>query len=388
MANYNDPLERLTQLDPTTPADVETADKTPAVMRQIKQFLLKFLSVSHKDDGSLKDVGISASQIGAGEVGGADSNSATEPNEIKLGTVSTPDLRDLAVSTTKVADNAITDAKLSDSTTTDSDRAVSADHIKDSAVTTAKLASLAVTTAKIAAKAVTNAELANDAAVDASRAVGSDHIKDAAVITRTIADLNVTVGKFAAQTSAKLLAGTGTGVDALTVAGALTATVSGSSLLFALGGITNGGAGSFAMMAVEKAQNSALVAADFAAALTGTVQHIKWTSTVDPASLISLDANGTFLIKNIGFYFLFVETDFDTAQIDRLILGTVNSGSTGYTTYGPLSNGQVLIGFINTTAINTRFAVIFKDGAVGATVGTAKNKITSESYARLVLLAP
>lgn len=385
--SYNDPLERLSQIDPNLPSDAETADKAPAMLRQIRSFLKNFLGKSMNDDGSLKPLGIVSTQIGAGEVRGADSNTATEPNELLFGTVSTPDLRDAAVATAKLADDAVTSAKLADDASVDANRAVTTNHIRDGAVAAAKLATDSVTTVKVVDKAVTDAKLANDAAIDANRAVGTNHIKDAAVTTAKIGDLQVTVGKLAAAADATILGGTGTGVDDLTVAGALTATRSGTNLIFALAGITNGGAGRLALLSVEKAQNSALVSGDFASAISGTRQHVKFTNEFDPGQLISLDANGTFTVAKIGFYAVFAQIDFDAGTFSRLLLGQVNVGGTAYDSFPAQSNGAVLLGFFNTTAENTRFGLVFKDAALSATQGTAKNSITGERYATLVILA-
>ena len=334
-------------------------------------------------------MGISAANIGAGEVSGADSNAATDPNEIKLGTVSTPDLRDLAVSTGKVADKAITAAKLSSDASVDGNRAVGTDHIKDAAVTAAKMASNSVATANVIDKAITDAKLANDAAIDGNRAVGPDHIKTAAVTTTKINDLAVTPAKLAAAAIGTILGGAGATSASLTVGGALTMTVSGSTALFALGGLTAGGAARYASLSVEKPKGTNLVAADFGARLSaaGTFQQITWNTLVDPGGLLSLDAVGTFLIHKVGFYLVFIELDFDTAKYDRLVVGQVNAAIDNYTSFPGYSNGRVLYTFLNTIGTDTRFGVIFQDAAPSGTHGTAINKITTESYAKMVILA-
>jgi len=387
MADYRNNINRLSQLSPALPPDNETADKTPAILRQLRAFLTTFLSVSHKDDGSLKDFGISDAQIGEGVIRGSDTNATSETNEILHGTISTPDLRDEAVSAAKLATGAVTNGKIFTDASTDANRPVVADSIRDGAVTTAKLPDGSITTPKYGAKSVDSVALANDAADDTKRAVGSLAIKNDAVITRTIGDKQVTMAKLESASNGKLLVGTGTDVQALPVGGVLTASVSAGTIVFALGGVTNGGSARYAQLTLEKSQNSNLVAGDFAAALIGTIQHVKWTATYDPGEMISLDVNGTFLIKKPGFYVVICELYFDSGTYDRALLSIVNSAQNGYTSHAVLSNGSSFTGFVNTTVADTRLAVVFKDGALSATTGTAKNKITTEVYARLSLLA-
>ena len=387
MADYKNNLNRLTQISAALPPDNETADRTPAILRQLRAFLVTFLSVAHKDDGTLKDFGISDAQIGEGAIRGSDSNVTSDTNEILHGSISTPDLRNEAVSSAKLAPGAVTVGKILADPSTDANRPVVADTIRDGAVTTNKLLDGSITSGKYAAKSVDSVALANDAADDTKRAVGSLAIKNDAIITRTIGDKQVTMAKLETAANGKLLVGTGTDVQALPVGGALTASVSGGSIVFALGGVTNGGSARYAQLTLEKSQNSNLVSGDFAAALTGTVQHVKWTATYDPGDMISLDVNGTFLIKKPGFYVVICDLYFDAGTYDRAILSIVNSGQNGYTSHAVLSNGSSFTGFVNTTVADTRLAVVFKDGALSATTGTAKNKITTEVYARLSLLA-
>jgi hypothetical protein len=117
-----------------------------------------------------------------------------------------------AVTTTKIADRAVTSSKLADA-------AVLTRHLADLVVTTEKLAPRAVTTEKIglenitteliAAAAVTTSRLADLAVTEekiAPASVTSSKLADAAVLTRHLADLVVTAEKLAenAVTSSKI----------------------------------------------------------------------------------------------------------------------------------------------------------------------------------------
>lgn len=389
MADYNTKLSRLTQLDPSLPSNAESADKTPSMIRQIRSFLLQFLAVAHNDDGSLKPLGITNNQVGEGAIRGAESNAATEANEIALGTVSTPDLRDAAVATAKLADGAVANGKIKSSVGVDGDRPVVTDTIRDAAVTEAKIAAGAVTTAKMPDKAVTGDKIANDASVDGDRAIGSNHIKDGSVVTRIIGDGQITEQKMGVATISKLLIGTGTGAKFAAVDGVLRAAYDAgtNTIQFSLGGVTAGGSARFTRLTLDKTRNSALVAADFSLPIVGTVSHVPFKNTFDPAENVSLDANGSWLMRKAGFYIVIATIDFDAGQYDKLVLGQVNEANNAYAAYTMRGNDNVLFGFMNVTTANTRYALIFKDTAPGATVAVAKNKTTDETYAQLVILA-
>src|ERR1043165_477642 len=157
------------------PLDTEAANKLAQVDLQTRRFIYDFLITKFDDStGKLKADAIDTATTLLGLVNGSTSNTGTQ-RQVVQGTVSTPDIRDLARSTAKVGDKAVPTAK-----------------INDAAVGTTQIADDAVTTAKIAASQVTAAKLATDA-------VETAKIKDSNVTTAKILDANVTQAKLAAN---------------------------------------------------------------------------------------------------------------------------------------------------------------------------------------------
>jgi hypothetical protein len=283
MATYNKITQR-TQIDTATPADSETASKMPSSIRQIKDFLKTFLAKAHNDDGTLKAVAVNLStQLEDQVVRGSTANSAGSAQEIAQGTVSTPDLRDLAVSAAKLAADAVETAK-----------------IKDANVTAAKLASDAVETAKIKDVNVTAAKLATDA-------VETAKIKDLAVTTAKINDLAVSTGKIAANAvtyakiqavgAHKVLCGDGSNAVEATVGGVLSATYAAGTLTFAFSNSTAAG-GSVQYARLDEKANSGTSAGASAAAtwVQPRGNTTAWTEE-DAAGILTITSGGSFSLK-------------------------------------------------------------------------------------------
>lgn len=166
------------------PTDAEAANKLAQVDLQTRQFVNDYLNTKFDSSTEALKVAALADASLAGTVKGSTGNTGTQ-QAIVQGTVSTPDLRDLAVSSAKLADSAVLTAKIADTQ-------ITTQKIVDKAVTAGKIADATITVAQLAAKAVDNTILKSDAATDANRAVTTDHIRDGAVTTAKLASGAIT----------------------------------------------------------------------------------------------------------------------------------------------------------------------------------------------------
>jgi hypothetical protein len=191
MADYPILSPTLTALNDTkeNPTPNEAANKLSHAMVQTRVWLYDFLSTLIDNAGKIKPTALASGSVPFGLVRGSDENAGGQQREILQGTISTPDFRDDAVTSPKIADggvetdniadDAITSAKILDaavrgSTENDGEQreievgTVSTPDLRDLAVSTAKLAAGAVTTAKIGDSQITTAKIANNA-VDGSK---------------------------------------------------------------------------------------------------------------------------------------------------------------------------------------------------------------------------
>lgn len=161
------------------PTAAEDANKGYQVDLQTRRFIYDFLSSKFDlSTGLLLGSALGSVSIDS-KINGSTSNSGTE-RQIVQGTVSTPDLRNAAVTTAKIDDLAVTTGKLGDSQ-------VTVAKLADDAVETAKIKDDNVTTAKVADDAI-DADKLKDDATGAAGAVTEDHIRTDAVTTAKIKD--------------------------------------------------------------------------------------------------------------------------------------------------------------------------------------------------------
>jgi len=162
------------------PQNSEDANKVGEVDLQTRRFISDFLET--KFDSSNGDVLLPSALADAsvdGKVKGSTSNSGTQQSIVQ-GTVSTPDLRDDAVSANKILAAAVTTAKIADGNVTNA-------KLNDGAVTTVKITDAQVTTAKMAADSV-DATVLKDDATGVAGAVTTDHIRSTAVTQAKVAN--------------------------------------------------------------------------------------------------------------------------------------------------------------------------------------------------------
>src|SRR5438876_783020 len=188
------------------PTGSEDANKVNLVHLQTRRFVYDFLSA--KFDQAASDVLKAAAIVDAtlaGKVKGSTGNAGSQ-QAIVQGTISTPDLRDAAVTASKLAAGAIATTGLADS-------AVTTVKLADSpnGVTTAKVNDLQITTAKLANDAVDATKLKDSASTDSDRAVTTDHIRDSAITSAKIAANAVTVAKLETASSGQILVADNTG---------------------------------------------------------------------------------------------------------------------------------------------------------------------------------
>lgn len=291
MASDYDPIKQLSQINAAKPSNSEEARNVAAAIRQLKGFVKYFLAKVLNDDGTLKAGTVSSSDgLGDGVVRGSTANSAGEQQEVLQGTISTPDLRDLAVSAGKLAEDAVEEAKIKA-------LAVTAGKLAADAVETAKVKDLNITTDKLAALAVTAAKLATDA-------VEEPKIKNAAVTNGKIADLAVTPAKISNIGLAKLLVGDGTSAQAGAVGGALTATWNDTlkQIVFALATASATGNLAYARVVEKKATTT-----DAGASVAGTyTARPSWFIESDSLGLVVGTTGAKLVFAAAGVYIVHI----------------------------------------------------------------------------------
>lgn len=252
------------------------------------------LTDSQKQFAKIKTTLNTLAQIGNGQVRGSASNAGGQ-REILQGTVSTPDLRNLAVTSdkidTSVAGNGLAGGGGSalsvsvDNATIE----INADtlRVKDQGITTVKIADANVTTIKIADQNVTPEKIADGA-------ITSIKIADQNVTTAKIADLNVTTGKIAnsavdsnkiaASVAGNGLSGGGGSPLAVNVDNS-TIQISGDTLLVKDGGITTAKLAA----SIQPFQNHYIVNQVSGSAVSGTTTILNFSG---PCILMAVAAHG------------------------------------------------------------------------------------------------
>lgn len=290
------------------PADTESANKLAQVDLQTRRFVSDYLAT--KFDATtekLLPAAVDAATTLVGLVSGSTSNAGTQ-QQVVQGTVSTPDLRDSAISTGKIADQAVTAAKIADGT-----------------VGTTELAALAVTAAKIANGTITSTQLAANAVVTAS-------ITDANVTTSKIAALAVTAAKIAANTitGGQLVAGAAEGD--LLIAGVspfnfAVKTMSGGATIDKNGVVTLTQQGT---VEVEERANSTgtVGGAASAASWNDRGNTVGWVKTFDTLGSSFLTTPSTSKLALVaGTYIIEASAPAYNVGIHRLRIGRYNSSN-------------------------------------------------------------
>ena len=267
----------LSQLDVTTPAGGESAAKIDDSIRQIKSFLATYLAIAHDDSGALKAGATTVGSIPNGSITYAKLQNVTASDRV-LGRASSGAGVVEEIPCTAAGRAIIDDVDAAAQRTTLGLGAMAT----KATVATADIDANAVTTAKLATGAVTSNELASNAVVAAKIATG-------AVDPTKISNIG----------DAKVLAGDGTNAAALTVAGALTATRSGSNLVFALtGGSTSGFSAQYALLEERLASGS-----NAGASVAATYTARALTEQSDAGDLVGI-SGVNITIKKKGTYLI------------------------------------------------------------------------------------
>jgi len=205
----------ISQVDVAQPADASAANTLANQVRAFKTQVKDLLLVIMNDNGTLKDGVLGTqSQLGAGTVGSTQLGDAiVDSQHIAADAIEAVHIADLAVLTSAIGDLAVTVGKLADG-------AVTAAKLATDAVETSKIKALAVTDDKIAAGTITSAKLAavNGAKIDDDSITPAKFVKSTSGIRLPVINTAVANSKLA------------------TIGGALTATLVGDVLTFAIGG--------------------------------------------------------------------------------------------------------------------------------------------------------
>lgn len=262
----------------SNPADADDISELAASVRQLKSFLYTYLGTSHADDGTLDTGSVPIASIGDRTITAV---------KIVLKAITEAEIADATITSAKIANLAITTALLND-------LAVTAGKIAADAVTTAKILDANVTEAKIASGAVTETKLGAGAVTSTklgASAVGNSNIAANAVSTDKLANIG----------DSKLLVGNGSDTTACDVGGALTATRSGSTLVFSIAG---GSSASSLILArlVETAVSGTHGGATTAGSWENRGSTVSWDkSGQDAGSMVTLSTY-KFLLKKGTYY--------------------------------------------------------------------------------------
>ncbi len=186
----------------STPTDAEAANTLGQYVVQVKTFLASFLGGVFADSGSqpvLQAAALNAATL-SGLVTGSTDNSAGTAGSISLGTVSTPDLRDGAVTGgtgagAKIASATITTENIAAAT-------ILGSNIAAATVAGSNIVTGGVGAAQLAATAVSGTGTGSLTPNIVAASVGTPELAAQAVTTAKIADLNVTLAKLVASSTA------------------------------------------------------------------------------------------------------------------------------------------------------------------------------------------
>jgi hypothetical protein len=166
MGSYPSGKTLISQIDPTVPTDDEVNSKWPSVDRQLRDFLVTFLTVAHTDAGVIKPLAVKSGCYDVGSIVTAD-----------------------------IADDTIIDDNISPTADIDGSK------LLDASVTSAKLAGTLDISTNLASGTIPGSAIkANDIDYTQLKAdsVRAAAIQDDAVTTDKIKDANVTHDKLAA----------------------------------------------------------------------------------------------------------------------------------------------------------------------------------------------
>ena len=357
----------LSQLDETLPAGAESAAKIDDALRQTRNFIKNFLGVSHDDSGTLKSGATTPGSIPNGSITYAKIQNVSAADRV-LGTTTVGPGPIVEIPCTAAGRAIIDDV---DAAAQRATLGLGALAVK-ATVATADLDNAAVTTAKIATGAVTSNELGASAVIAAKIATG-------AVDPTKISNIG----------DAKILAGDGVNGAALTVGGALTATRSGSVLVFALsGGSTSGFSALYALLEERLASGSN------AGGSTGAAYTARaLTEQSDSGDLIGV-SGVNITVKKKGTYLILASAPVYSAGLHRiklrqtsgtpadLLLGTSEVALPGVTSRS-FAEGMVTFADDNTTIqLQHWVETTVASNGLGLAVGAGEQEV----YARIHFL--
>lgn len=227
---YQDPITKISELEPSKPAGSEPRSVIDDVIRQLKGFLVSFLSKIHTDEGDLKPKVVKSGNLDAGVVRGSAGDGVQK--EILYGSVGTRDIAFNSITSSHLASSAVTEAKIATAavgTSKIANRAVTSEKIEEGAIVAGKIASGAISGNNIVAGVITN-----------------EHLAASAVTGDNVASATIQPDRLKANLNNSLLVGDGATFKELPVASdsAITLTVSGGALKFKLGSAAEGESGS------------------------------------------------------------------------------------------------------------------------------------------------
>jgi hypothetical protein len=290
----------LSQLDATAPAGSEAANKLPDAQRQVKQFLQSFLSVSFNDDGSLKAGSVATTAvIGPNAIVHNNlTDGCVQDNNIGADAVDSPQLVEASVfggalgSKHHIAAGSIAAVDIA-AATIDATR-LAQYNVSDTADAANKLIlgnqihPHSITAAQIAPSTITAAELAPGA------------VAAAAIGTGTITAPQLQGVASASGVRLPVVTPAAAGNVYAEVGGCLTASLSGTTIAFALASNAAG-----ASMVAFNQQTTAGSSASLAGALS-TWDVRKWTLIYGDSTLVSSNSStGALTFKKPGVYLVF-----------------------------------------------------------------------------------
>ena len=337
----------------TTPAGGEVAAKLDDAVRQLKGFLATFLAISHDDTGALKSAAVTLASIANDVITYAKIQNVSATDKV-LGraTAGSGDIEEIAC--TAAARSILDDATVADIRTTLGLGAVAllasiaTGNIADDAVTAVKLASDAVTTVKILDANVTAAKIADGAITNLKVSKGTG--TDAAPHLLALGDSQSTARE-------------------VTIAGVLSAVISGNTLVFSLAatptGPSSGTAAVFYASIAERASSGtsggASVAGGTFGATPATVNvrgtTVTWAEIEDSSDIIAFSTTA-IQFKKAGSYKIYaVVPGCNGVGFHKACFGKVAAAGGAFTTVLVGTSSESVAGATTHSIISGTFRV-------------------------------
>lgn len=356
------------------PQGTDAASELDDYIRQLQGFLVNFLQVSfNATDGTLKPTAITQATFTGGIIPGSALEGDINGNLLLANSVGYTQLAKW--------DNGAGQAAVKANTIDDD--AIESRHIKDGEVGAGKLADGAVDAAAVLADDVVTTDAILNSAVTSAKIAGLDGSKiDANTLPPTAIKSSLTILPLASSIGLPVIVGpTSAGSQIATIGGALSATLVGNVLTFALASAVGSGTGT-----VYTFTNSDTGASVVSATVT---PRTNW-SKVTGDSIVAWNAStSVFDVTEEAVFIVFFELAGYSVESFRAVLSLNGSAAIlGNDVFIPIGTGGTSMGFgiVQLSASGT-IGLGYQCGRVQAANGLGYSTLSSPVFGRLLLIA-